>query len=264
MSRRLPVGACPVCDRPLRAAFNWRLAQRPDAAGLGALAAALAPSRPLRCGVLYACRDCGQPWYLDADGAAMNRVAPAREALLAAWDAQPLPVAPDHLSALSAIGATHPRYWLGGQGVLAIPCAVTLTGGERLDPALVWLTRRPPLDAFPACVRLWQGVAAVEPTRYALPFDVRQATVSAPEVRMGWAPTRVEAPDGRAYALDWATALFGQDGLVGDQLRLSRRRLRPDETLPAGRFDGDWATCLLADWPPGVEQLTPPRRGWWR
>jgi hypothetical protein len=130
-----------------------------------------------------------------------------------------------------------------------------MRSGERIDPAVVWITKRPPIDVFTGRIRLYQNIGAVEPSRFALPMDVRRATVLAQEIRMGFSPTRVVATTGRPFVLHWATSLLYQDGVTGSEIRLSPKPFRMDESVTVAEADFTHATYFFADWFKGAEGL---------
>jgi hypothetical protein len=249
-----PSPKCKVCDDPPHIAVNWQYAQH-RGRELRALVEHLKQVKNLKFGQLYTCRLCGSNWVLDTDRYAMTRVPDGRRDLLNEWNDTKLPIEPGHLQVLDAIGGTAIKYEMGRDGVIAIPCAITIQSGERFDPAVVWITRRPPIDNFVIRTRLYRNVKAVEPSRFTLPMDIRRATVLAPEVSMGFAPTRVMSPDGTPFAVHWATLFFNKNGVTGSEIRLSARRFRKDESITVADSDFDQATYFLADWFEGADKL---------
>lgn len=131
-----------------------------------------------------------------------------------------------------------------------------MRSGEHVDPAVVWIIDRPPVGVPADRVMLYRGVDAVGPSRYALPLDVRRATVSASEVSMGFAPTRVVATNGTPFVLHWATSVFNQDNITGSEIRLSAKPFRKDEPITIAKTDFTHAACFFADWFDGAEDMT--------
>jgi hypothetical protein len=246
---------CRVCDDPPRIAFNWQYAQDHRGHELHALRDQLKQVKSMKFGYLYACQLCGANWVLEDDRYAMTRVPDERRDILNEWNEKSLSIEPEHLRVLDAIGGTAPRYWMGHDGVIVIPCAISMRSGERMDPAIVWVTKRPPIDVFAARIRLYQNVDAVEPSRFALPIDVRCATILAPEVRMGFSPTRVVATNGTPFVLHWATSLLHQHGVAGSEIRLSAKPFSMDESVTIAEADFTHAAYFLADWFKGAENL---------
>ena|GEM_PF-1979476 len=250
-----PCPRCKVCDDPPHTAFNWLYAQKNRDHALHALFNQLKQVKSLKFGHLYACPLCGLNWFLDDARSTMTRVPNDQRAILNEWNESQLSIEQEHLRVLDAIGGTAPRYWMGLDGVIALPCAISMRSGERIDPAVVWITKRPPIDVFTSRIRLYQNIGAVEPTRFALPMNVRRATVFADEVSMGFAPTRVVATNSTPFILHWATSLFDQGGITGSEIRLSAKCFRRDESITIAEADLTHATYFFADWFEGAENL---------
>jgi hypothetical protein len=250
-----PCQKCRVCDDPPYIAFNWQYAQENKDHALYALFSQLEPGKSLKFGHLYACRLCGLNWFLDDACSTMTRVPDDQRDILNEWNESQLPIEQEHLRVLDTIGGTAPKYWMGRDGVIAIPCAILTLSGERINPAVVWITRRPPVSVFTSRVRLYRNISAVEPSRFALPMDVRRATVLAGEVRMGFSPTRVVAANGTPFILHWATSLFNQNGITGSEIHQSSKPFRMDESITIAEADLTHATYFFADWFEGAEKL---------
>lgn len=255
---------CSACGNPPCISFNRNYAVEHPGEELHNLLAQLENVRKLKSGTLYACGTCGGNWVLDGRGRMMTRVPPERNDLLAEWDTTPLPILSPELNVMKGIGATAPARWLGSDSLVEVPCAVSLKSGEKFDPAVVWITTRAPIDVFGPPPRLHRDVAAIEPSRFALPLDVRRATESASEFRMGFAPTRVVAADGTPFVLHWATSVFNHGGIAGNQVSLSRKTFDPEEKAVIVESDMEIATTIFADWFAGAEDLarSGTRAGW--
>lgn len=253
--------ACKACDDPPHIAFNWRYVQENRGHELHALSDHLKPVKSLKFGHLYACELCGSNWVLDNGRDAMTRAPDDRRDVLSEWNESQLSIGQEHLRVLDEIGGTSPSYWLGHDRAIAIPCAITMRSGERIDPAVVWITERPPIDGFAHRIRLYRNIGSVERSRFALPMDVRRATVLAREVRMGFSPTRVVTTNGTPFVLHWATSLFHQDGVTGSEIRLSATRFRMDESVTIAEADPTHATYVFADWFEGAENLNKAQPG---
>jgi hypothetical protein len=250
---------CKVCDDPPYMAFNWQFAQKHEDHKLHSLFAQLKLMKSLKFGQLYSCQLCGLNWVLDDNLQTMTRVPNDRRNILNEWNDKQLSVGPEHLRVLDAIGGTAPNYWIGHTDLIEIPCAISMQSGERIDPAVVWITTRPPVDIFTSRLRLYQNIGAIEPSLFALPMDVRRATVFAQEISMGFAPTRVVSAKGRPFVLHWATSLLAQDGITGSEIRLSAKPFRIDESVTIAEADSTLATYIFADWFQGAENLNKAR-----
>lgn len=250
-----PGPKCRVCDDPPSIAFNWKYAQENKDQKLHALFEQLKQVKSLKFGYLYTCQLCGLNWILDEARSTMTRVPNDRRDILNEWNENQLSIEQEQIRALDAIGGTVTKYWMGHDSVIAIPCTISTCSGECIDPAIVWITRRPPIDDFTSRIRLYQDISTVAPSRFALPMDVRRATVLAGEVSMGFAPTRVVAKNGTPFILHWATSLFNQDGVTGSEICLSARSFGRDESVTIAEADSTHATYFFADWFEGAEKL---------
>ena len=250
-----PQPGCKVCDNPPHTAFNWRYAQEDRDPHLHSLYIQLKEVKSLKLGHLYVCQLCGLNWVLDHDGYAMTRVPPDRRDILNEWNETQLPIEQEQLRVLDDIGGTAARYCMSHDPVVAIPCAISTRSGERIDPALLWITQRPPVDDFTTRIRLYQDIGAVEPSQFALPMDVRRATFLAPEVSMGFSPTRVVATNGTPFVLHWGASLFRQGGITGNEIRLSAKRFDRNESVTIAEADFTHATYFFADWFEGAGKL---------
>jgi hypothetical protein len=215
----------------------------------------LKPVKGLKFGHLYACELCMRNWVLDGTGRTMTRVPDERLDILNKWNSTSLAIAPEQLRILDSIGGTALSYWIGQDRAVAIPCAISKSSGELFDPAIVLITERPPIDSFSSRIMLFDGIGTITPSRFALPLKVRKATITAKEIRMGFAPTRVKSADGTPFLLHWGTSLFVQDGITGSEIRLSRRPFRMDESVAATEPDTTHTTYFFADWFKGAEKL---------
>lgn len=250
---------CGVCDNPPSISFSWQYAREHRDHHLNTLFNQLKYVKPLKFGTLYSCRLCGLNWVLDDGGVAARRVPAERLNILNEWNENKLAIEDKHIHVLDAIGGTAQKHWIGNDLIISIPCAISTTSGERIDPAIIWITKRPPIDDFTTRIRLYRNIEASQPSRFALPLAVRHATINAPEVSMGFSPTRVEANNGTPFILHWSTSLFNQDGITGSDIRLSRKSFRADEDITIAKADMDHATYFIADWFEGAEKLDKAR-----
>lgn len=180
-------------------------------------------SRPLRSGALYRCKRCDRPWYLSITTGLMSLVPDERMALILAWDRSRILLSPSVTARLGQIGPTPPDQYGNGGEYRETPCGVVTTAGERIDLAVVSLQSHAPFEPWRRC-RLGSEIADVYPSPHALPLAVRRATAQAEEIRMGYAPTLVEAPGGRILVLNWRSSFLVMDGIEAPQVRLLQRR----------------------------------------
>jgi hypothetical protein len=262
---------CRACGQPAWESFNWQMAMG-KRTGTGstlekellARAEALHHEKKLKLGDLYRCGTCGQHCYLDERELFMSRVSPERFPLLMRWHERQLRPNPEHLAMLERIGGTGSTVaWTPVLNFVSIPCRIVRSSGDELDPAIVVMTPNPPIHSWYERVALFEDVRSLEPTECALPLDVRIAAFTAPEIRMGFAPTRVRAVNGQRFVLNGSQSVLQVGEIKGKGIRRSRW---PWDVF-SGPFvppDGQLAVYVFADWFPGAERLIRAApRSWW-
>ena len=249
-----PEGPCAYCDADRITSFNWAYAARHPLGKLAALRRHLDTEIDLKWGTLLRCPTCAQAWYLDGDGGVASRVPRSGEPLLRAWSEARVTLSAGHLAALERIRAAGEDKYGNGRGYLHFPCAIRWRDGSASDPAILVVTKFPPLgDGFPGA-RLFDPSATILDSDYALPLDVRRATRRADEQRMGLAPTPVAGPDGRVLLLNWSADVFDREGVKGKDVRLCSKSWGM-ESLPPIVSRPDAVVFAFADWFDGAERL---------
>jgi hypothetical protein len=226
---------CDSCGAGKLLSFNWRYAQdAPKPEHRRDLSVFVDPMA-LRFGSLYECKVCGQPWYLYGDPSFMNFVPPARMELIRRWNESEIALAPEHVRKLKAIGPTPPDIYGNRRQYCEVPCAVTTLEGARIEMAVVSVQRHAPFEHW-RTYRLASEIAEIEPSRYALPLSVRVAASKAEEIRMGFAPTMVEWPNGGPIALNWSQHFLVRPGVSAGDVRVSKRDI--DMKKPPEVYNG--------------------------
>lgn len=172
-------------------------------------------------GVLYRCSYCERSWFQSDDRRQIDRIQEHLLPLALHWNATPLSVDETLLHKLAAIGGTTKpsRQYIG------VPCSVKTISGEMHDKALVMFSKRPPYFWYqPEMVHWADEIADILPSDFALPLDVRRATLEKQEVRMGFAPVGIVDSQGREYTLSHETNFLNAEGLKGKEVRLSGRQ----------------------------------------
>ena len=201
--------------------------------------------RPLRSGALYRCGACHAVWYLDANERMMGAVSDERLPLVLRWNEAPIVLSDTIFGKLKEIGETPPDRYGNGREYSETPCGVVTKAGERIDIAIVSLQQHAPYEEW-RIYRLASEIGDIYPSRYALPLEVREATSQAQEVRMGFAPTAIEFPDGDAFVLNWRTNFFLKSGYRADQAIVSEPQRAPRE-MPAVITDPAGTIYFVAD-----------------
>lgn len=213
---------CPHCGAGSVLGFHWEHARTATDPKFRRDLSVFVSPVPLRCGMLHQCRACGSHWYLSGAPACLNYVSPDRLDLIRKWNEKPIRLNAAQLSVLGAIGSTPPDIYGNGSQYVETPCAVTTAHGESFDLAIVSFQKHAPYEAWRDC-RLASEIKAIRPSRFTLSREVRIATSRADEIRMGFAPTVVELPDGEIFALNWTQNFFVSPNVDASQVAVSSR-----------------------------------------
>ncbi|WP_405079252.1 hypothetical protein ACI48J_16235 [Paenibacillus chitinolyticus] len=251
-----PPAACPQCSGKKYISFNWARFQHGHDAESKQVQRALKIERQLKHGWEYACENCGSRWYLGRDGIMMSYIHPSKAGLVEHWNAGTYEVSGEIWDELKKIGASAQGSIAGGRTSAEVPCRVTTVRGETFDMAYVSFQSRPPIDLWQdgRRIRFCDEVASVEPSPYTLPADVRLATSWAQEIRMGYAPTAVQAPDGHLFQLNWANDFFASGPYKGEDLRLTDLAGDWDQADMAG-VPSEYILYFVADWRADLDSL---------
>lgn len=252
---------CLACQAPKLHKFNWAAAAEPDQGGqagthydeLRLVRRALQPGDALKIGRLYTCEQCQRAWWLDAAEQFVHAIPAQRLELIKRWNAADLTPSSAIRSVLDQIGGLSADYYGNWSDFLRFPARAITTDGREIDPVIVVLLRRPPLDAFWHASLLLNEIAELHPSEYALPLDVRQAALDAQEVRMSFTPTRVEATNGARFVLNGALSVLRMVGLnddvAGSMIRLPSRTWSDDAGAKLVNFEHEHniATAFFGD-----------------
>lgn len=241
---------CKACGAGNLISFNWdyaRTAPKPENRRDTSM---FVNPVPLRFGALYECQVCAQPWYLCGEPAFMNFVQRERVDLIQRWNAQEITVPLQQAAQLKAIGHTPPDVYGNGSQYREFPCAVTTTDGATIDRAIVSLQRHAPFEEG-RNARLATDIAEIRPSPFALPLTVRVATSKASEVRMCFAPTLVELPNGEVNVLNWSEHFFVKPGIQAGAIVLSRQRINMEKLPPIYQGPSD-TVYFVADHAAGL------------
>ncbi|MFO1461028.1 MAG: hypothetical protein U1G08_16690 [Verrucomicrobiota bacterium] len=249
------MGSCRTCDKSASIFFNWPYAQEKKDRDLAALASGLLLSRALKFGHLYQCHQCSLYWFLDEDSVMMHRVRPERNEALFAWADRDLVPTREAIGRFTDIGATGPDQYGNGKGEIKVPCAIETTAGKWIDRALVLIGKMPPIEYGRKSTLLGDAVASISPSRFALPLAVRLETLRADEIRMGFAPTRVQSGDGRSFVLNGTPSFLSHGTVVGKDISLCHQSSRLTGENLILNEEIDQITYVYYDWYAGCESL---------
>ena len=213
----------------------------------------LKPVEPLKFGHLYQCSKCGQSWFLHERKQWLHRIHNDHLPLVRHWNQRCLTVGDSVLSILASIGGVEDFY----EDYIAVPCSVQDMSGQQHEKSIVLVSKQPPFGWHERQKVHWADeVAAVAPSPFALPLEVRRASSEKKEESMDFAPVGVVDKLGTEYTLSRESHFFDHNGIKGEEIRLSGRQKKWRnivEPEPAQAF-------YFIDWFDGCEELLVPRR----
>jgi hypothetical protein len=212
---------CPSCDGQGSIGFNWGFANERNDNEICKYPKYLKFESDLRIGQLYLCPYCEQRWFLDDDRKFMSIVPHDRLQYLEKWNSKALQFSDEDLVRLKAIGATPPDLYGNGKGVISIPCEVTDKQGNIYKKAIIRFQSRPPIDDWQKRWHFSDEIESFRVSEFCLNQDVRTASSQSEEIRMGFAPTKVQDAIGNQYLLNWTTNFVDYKGVKGKDIILS-------------------------------------------
>lgn len=224
---------CTICGAGKLISFNWDYARTAEKEEHRRDLAVYVEGQPPRHGQLYACRSCQQPWYLYGEPAMLNFVPRERMELIWKWNSQEIILPPEQADVLRGIGATPPDLYGNGSQYCELPCAVTTKDGTLHETALISVQKHAPFEEW-RTYQLAGDIAKIEPSRFALSRAVREATANAGEIRMSFAPTLVDLPDGRLAVINGVEHFFVEEGVKAADIRVSSKPLNMNRLPPMG------------------------------
>jgi len=240
---------CPICNSyPYEIGFNVEYAKSGKDIRKQSYIEHIVPLRSLKFGYLHRCPINKQYWYCDDDGLFMYRVEPDKEEFLFSWNEMALVLSENQRVALAEIGGTLENIYGSGKDEVRIPCATISDSGETIDPCMVLVTKHPPIDRVENRIELDLKGRVFVPSEYALPKNVRLATLRAEEIRMGYAPTRVQSKAGDPYILNWRPSFFRFGSIKGIDINLAEDKFDLYGSVPIVDEDFLWITTLYVDW----------------
>ena len=184
----------------------------------------------------YKCEKCGTLWILADKAQFVSKV--VRNELYEKWKSQPCIPSITQMEILNQIvGATD--YY---EKDVYFPCEIRTPNGLRVQKAILMATTGDCFGKFPLDqdVTILNDSHEISPSAYALPANVRAATMVAQEKSMGYAPVNVKDTSGNKYTLSSQMHFFDRNGVRG-----------PDVTLDDSPSNGknivhsDWADMYL-------------------
>lgn len=229
-----------------------RSGQRPE---LGQLLEALVFVQTLKFGELFRCMACQRSWFFEKSSGRLERVPLGAEALVLRWNNEALQPNAVHLERIRQIGATEAGLYGHDRGFYRFPCAVRLRTGEEVDPALLIVTRHPPISTLYAPALLYSDVDELTCSEFALPPAVRVATTRAEEIHMGYAPTAIVTASGEHMVLNWSSDILRKPGVVSCEVELALWRVEFIRLHVLDHVHTRAALHIFCDWFSGVDDL---------
>jgi DNA-directed RNA polymerase subunit RPC12/RpoP len=212
---------CPSCDGKGFIDFNWEFANEREDNEISKYPKYLQFESDLRIGQLYYCPYCEQRWFLDGEEKWISIVPSDRLQYIEKWNSKSLQFSDAELVQLKAIGATPPDLYGNGKEVISIPCEVTDKSGNVYKKAMIRFQSRPPIDDWQKNWHFSDEIESFRASDLCLNQNVRVASSQSKEIRMGFAPTKVQDPKGNQYLLNWTTNFFDYKGVKGKEIVLS-------------------------------------------
>jgi hypothetical protein len=186
--------------------------------------------------VEYKCGKCETLWVLAENAQFMSKV--VRKELYEKWKSRPwLPTSSQMAILKQVVGA--PDYYEKNK---YFPCKITLPTGVQIQKAILIATTGDCFGKFPLDrdVTILTESHGISPSDYALPAEVRAATMVAREKSMGYAPVNVKDTRGNRYTLSNPMHFFEKNGVRGTEVIL-------DDSPYHGKniVHPDWAEMYL-------------------
>ncbi|MEO5643865.1 MAG: hypothetical protein ABIQ40_01095 [Bacteroidia bacterium] len=207
----------------------------------------------LKFGQIEQCEICKMNWYVDKREYWVNTISDDRMQSVLHWNEKQLKIKPEYLKILLEIGCPPSDY--SSRGFLEIPCKCTLDNGMILENTIVSIQSKPPVGMSYHNVEPFffiDQVIKIEHSNIALPLNIRLETANAGEMRMGYAPTAICAPNNQIYVLNGPMRFFNEDGFGGNEMKISRADLRNPKVGIASK-NIILGVRIIADWSNEIE-----------
>lgn len=166
---------------------------------------------------IYKCARCGIQFF--KNGNIFNRIMPGQLDLLKKWITSELKIEKSLSGKLAQIGFSN--NWNSEK---VAPCMVTSKTGELIDFTVIKVSSNPPLGAdyesYKSILFIDQ-ISDIESSKYGLSQEIRKATETAEEMRIGFYPTILISPTNKKIVLNGFELFFDQEGIKGSELKLA-------------------------------------------
>lgn len=240
--------SCPACDGSNSIMFNWAYASEEKANDLTKYTQYLKHDMDLRIGQIYYCPHCEQRWYLDGEKVFMFIVSKDFLKYIYEWNNKVFELTNEQLAQLKIIGSTSNGIF---ENFISIPCEVTTQNGNIYKKSFITFHSKPPTSEY--SWHFSDDIVSIRPSEYCLPQDVRLAASQAYEIRMGFAPTKVQDEQGNKYFLNGSIDFFDYKGIKGENIKLSGEK--SDATIPIINETVAEIEYFIADYSESLEFL---------
>ena len=165
-------------------------------------------------------------------------------------------------------------------GVCDVPCRCIFTDGSVDDFCIVRLSKFPPAErsATRSGIYFAGSIRYIEPSPFALPWDVRKSLANAIEYRMNWMPTRVQDVSFRQYTILDQPDFFAVGEVRGEEIMLQTARegewtgfyVCGDGSVDRETDNGfeeieppHQIKIVYAEWDEEIAAIAAPYRNWW-
>jgi len=208
----------------------------------------LKPIEPIKFGNLYQCTKCGHFWFLPEHKAFLHRIRDEILPLAQAWKEGEFFVGNDILGVLKEIGGVENYY----KDQIFVPCSVIEKSGIRAEKAIILISKNPPYNWPKKELIHWADeITSVQISPFALPHNVRKASMEKREESMGFSPVGIIDDNEEEYTLGCQSHFFDFKGVKGKDVRLSGREKKWKKVV----FPGTADAYYFVDWFDGCEKL---------
>lgn len=184
--RFISTPGCPNCDGSRYISFSWKKVT--DIKNkFNKYAKYILPSKKLKYGTLYKCKNCKVSWWLDVKHSSMHLITQDRLPILEKWNNKRYTLSINQLIKLSKIKKTPTDIYRKSEFII-FPCSVITNSDMHYAKSIIKITNLPPLYENPSFVLFADEIKNIIPSPYSLPISVRKATSLAQEVRMCFSP----------------------------------------------------------------------------
>jgi hypothetical protein len=213
---------CIYCETGYRGSvLNWQSGLNDKLPDLARYAAELYKIKDLRFGSLWACRHCTQRFWVSSCETKLRAIPPKNEDTFTRWCSRPPILSREQRARVESLQPVehHERY-------REVPASVRFS--PLLDPclAIIRLDREPNvLFCSDEHVRLATDIYSIQPSDYALPYDIRLATSKARFIETPGSDyieseqTKVQSPMGYIFLIDGSESCFAYGAVRGADMR---------------------------------------------